>query len=181
MSVSTPTFQSSQGSRGFYVLCPARLKVSLSNVSPGLPTWVPQGSPMEHAKLCYLPLCLLHIWKHVMDVITCMTLQPHVAPCPLSQHEAASEPSHHFCCSASSHPIATHVSPATASCLAFVLPRLQDPLCWQSLHFWEGFAALRMEALLAQALTTSPPHPSSLVPRSIWMGLPCFQLNTSYF
>lgn len=62
MSVSTPTFQSSQGSRGFYVLCLARLKVSLPNVSPGLPTWVPQGSPMEHAKLCYLLLCLLHIW-----------------------------------------------------------------------------------------------------------------------
>lgn len=76
MSVSAPTFKSSQRSHGFYILCPTRSKVSLRNGSPGLPTWVPQGSPMEHTKLCSLPLCLLRIWKHVTDIITHVTLQP---------------------------------------------------------------------------------------------------------
>lgn len=106
---------------------------------------------------------------------------------PLSQHVAASEqstrtclPSHDCCCSASSHPNTAAIGSAIASRRA--LPLLSAPvstLLAQTRRFWEGFAALRMEALLAQSLTASPPQRSSLEPRSVWMGLHCFQLNTS--
>lgn len=120
-----------------------------------------------------------------------MPLFPHGHPrsvSPLSQHVAASEPpraclpSHDFCCSASSHPNTATISSAIASHWALLL--LSAPastLLAHSLCFWEGFAALRMEALLAQTLTASRPQHSSLVPRSIWMGLHCFQLNTLDF
>lgn len=132
MSVSAPTFQSSQGSHGFYILCPARSKVSLPNGSPGIPTWVPQGLQWNTLN-CALSLSVSstsgNTWRissptwHFSLHCYVTPFFPHASPrLLLSQHEAASGPSHHFCSSASSHPIATNISSATASCLAFVLP-----------------------------------------------------------